>query len=210
MYRRLLVSVIAAWAGLASTTLIVPAETAFPPGLRIGLDPPGDMKLSTRLPGFEDPERNAVIAILDLPASAYRDLENSAFSLTQQGLDQLKRESFPFENGIGFLISGIAQQNGAKITAGRYWPWPSASPCPTSPCWSMWRCRKARCRSTPMRSFAKRSQASRSDQRPLTNNSVMLPFNLGDLSGFQVMQVMPTGTVFLADGPPTTMNANLS
>ena len=27
----------------------------------------------------------------------------------------------------------------------------------------------------------------------------MLPFSLGDLSGFQVMQVMPTGTVFLAD-----------
>ena len=73
------------------------------------------MKPSTRLPGFEDPERNAVIAILDLPASAYRDLENSAFNLNQQGLDQLKRESFPFENGIGFLISGIAQQNGAKI-----------------------------------------------------------------------------------------------
>ena len=73
------------------------------------------MKPSTRLPGFEDRERNAIIAILDLPASAYRDLENSAFNLNQQGLDQLKRESFPFENGIGFLISGIAQQNGAKI-----------------------------------------------------------------------------------------------
>ena len=115
MFRRLFVTVFAAWAGLASTSVVVPAETIFPPGLRIGLDPPGDMKLSTRLPGFEDTERNAIIAILDLPASAYRDLENSAFSMNQQGLDQLKRESFPFENGIGFLISGIAQQNGAKI-----------------------------------------------------------------------------------------------
>jgi hypothetical protein len=100
---------------LTSTTLSVPAETAFPPGLRIGLDAPQDMKVSTRFPGFEDSERNAVIAILDLPASAYRDLENSAFGLTPQNLDQLKRESFPFESGIGFLISGTTQQNGVIV-----------------------------------------------------------------------------------------------
>ena len=108
MFRRHSVFVFAAWAVLTSTTLSVPAETAFPPGLRIGLDPPQDMKVSTRFPGFEDSERNAVIAILDLPASAYRDLENSAFGLTPQNLDQLKRESFPFESGIGFLKIGRA------------------------------------------------------------------------------------------------------
>ena len=38
------------------------------------------MKLSTRFPGFEDSERKAVIAILDLPASAYRELETAAFA----------------------------------------------------------------------------------------------------------------------------------
>src|SRR6476660_10504553 len=34
---------------------------------------------------------------------------------------------------------------------------------------------------------------------PIQEQLGMLPFSLGDLSCFQVMQVMPTGTVFLAE-----------
>ncbi|MGB8895585.1 MAG: hypothetical protein WCD13_14955, partial [Pseudolabrys sp.] len=73
------------------------------------------MKLATQFPGFEDSKRKAVIAILDLPASAYRELENAAFANTQRDLQQAKRESFPFGSGIGFLIIGIAQQNGITL-----------------------------------------------------------------------------------------------
>src|SRR5262249_60634309 len=36
---------------------------------------------------------------------------------------------------------------------------------------------------------------------PIQEQLGMLPFTLGELSGFQVMQVTPTGTVFLADNP---------
>lgn len=202
MYRRLLVSLIAAWAGLASTTLIVPAETAFPPGLRIGLDPPGDMKLSTRLPGFEDPERNAVIAILDLPASAYRDLENSAFSLTQQGLDQLKRESFPFENGIGFLISGVAQQNGAKVHRWSLLAMAIGQSVPDLTTLVNVEVPESAL-SVYSDAVVRKALASVTFRpAPITEQLGLLPFKLGDLSGFEVMQVMPAGTVILADGPP--------
>lgn len=202
MYRRLLVSLIAAWAGLASTTLIVPAETAFPPGLRIGLDPPGDMKLSTRLPGFEDPERNAVIAILDLPASAYRDLENSAFSLTQQGLDQLKRESFPFENGIGFLISGVAQQNGAKVHRWSLLAMAIGQSVPDLTTLVNVEVPESAL-SVYSDAVVRKALASVTFRpTPITEQLGLLPFKLGDLSGFEVMQVMPAGTVILADGPP--------
>ena len=199
MFRRLFVTVFAAWAGLASTSVVVPAETIFPPGLRIGLDPPGDMKLSTRLPGFEDTERTAVIAILDLPASAYRDLENSAFSLNQQGLDQLKRESFPFENGIGFLISGIAQQNGAKI---HRWSLLATGIGPSVPNLTMLVNVEVPESALSVYSDAVVRKALTSvtfRPAPIQEQLGMLPFSLGDLSGFQVMQVMPTGTVFLAD-----------
>ena len=202
MFRRLLVSLIAAWAGLASTTLIVPAETAFPPGLRIGLDPPGDMKLSTRLPGFEDPERNAVIAILDLPASAYRDLENSAFSLTQQGLDQLKRESFPFENGIGFLISGVAQQNGAKVHRWSLLAMAIGQSVPDLTTLVNVEVPESAL-SVYSDAVVRKALASVTFRpAPITEQLGLLPFKLGDLSGFEVMQVMPAGTVILADGPP--------
>ena len=49
------------------------AEPVFPPGLRIGLEPPGDLKPSTRFAGFEDPDRKVAITILDLPAGAYAE-----------------------------------------------------------------------------------------------------------------------------------------
>lgn len=202
MFHRLLVSLIAAWAGLASTTLIVPAETAFPPGLRIGLDPPGDMKPSTRFPGFEDTQRNAVIAILDLPASAYRDLENSAFNLTQQGLDQLKRESFPFENGIGFLISGVAEQNGAKV---HRWSLLATAIGQSVPDLTMLVNVEVPESALSVYSDAVVRKALASvtfRPAPITEQLGLLPFKLGDLSGFQVMQVIPAGTVILADGAP--------
>src|SRR6476620_5076293 len=201
MFRRLFVYVLAVWAGLASTILTVPAETSFPPGLRIGLEPPGDMKPSTRLPGFEDPERNAIIAILDLPASAYRDLENSAFNLNQQGLDQLKRESFPFENGIGFLISGIAQQNGAKIYR---WSLLAMGIGPSVPNLTMLINVEVPENALSVYSDAviRKMLASVAFRpAPIQEQLGLMPFKFGDLAGFRVMQVSPTGSVILADEP---------
>src|SRR5262245_6609980 len=115
MFRRVSVYLFAIWAGLAGSTPIAIAEPMFPPGLRIGLEPPGDLKLSNRFPGFEDSERKVVIAILDLPGSAYRELEVAAFNRVQEQLQEVKRESFPFGSGIGFLISGFAWQNDVKL-----------------------------------------------------------------------------------------------
>src|SRR5690242_18486508 len=115
MWRRLFVYPIVAWIGLAGIAPVALCEPVFPPGLRIGLEPPADMKPSARFPGFEDSERKAVIAILDLPGSAYHELETSAFSSPQRDFAGAKRESFPFANGIGFLFSGPAQQNGVPV-----------------------------------------------------------------------------------------------
>ena len=174
MFRRLFVSVFAVWAWLASAILIVPAETIFPPGLRIGLEPPVDMKPSTRF---------------------------SAFSLNQQGLDQLKRESFPFENGIGFLISGIAQQNGAKIYR---WSLLAMGIGPSVPNLTMLVNVEVPESALSVYSDAVVRKALASvtfRPAPIQEQLGMLPFTLGDLSGFQVMQVTPTGTVFLADNP---------
>ena len=199
MFRRLFVSVFAVWAGLASTILIVPAETSFPPGLRIGLEPPGEMKPSTRLPGFEDPERNAIIAILDLPASAYRDLENSAFNLNQQGLDQLKRESFPFENGIGFLISGSGQQNG--VTSHR-WSLLAQAIGGTEQNLTMLINVEVpeSARSVYSDEVIRKMLASVTFRpAPIQEQLALLPFKLGNLAGFRIMQVIPTGSVILAD-----------
>jgi len=200
MSRRFFVYLFMAWAGMATLAAAARAEPVFPPGLRIGLEPPGDMKLASQFPGFEDSERKAVIAILDLPASAYRELETAAFANTQRDLQQAKRESFPFGSGIGFLISGVAQQNG--ITLHRWSLLAQAVggavqdltmlinvevPEGALPIYSDEIIRKA------LASVTFR-------QAPIQEQLGLLPFKLGDMAGFRVMQVLPTGSVILGEG----------
>ena len=57
MPRRLLAYLVALCAAVAAMGSAVAAEAVFPPGLRIGLAPPGDLKPSTHFPGFEDIDR---------------------------------------------------------------------------------------------------------------------------------------------------------
>ena len=200
MFRLLLVYLFAAWAGLLFPAGTAGSDPAFPPGSRVGLDLPGDLKPSTRFPGFEDTERKVAIAILDLPASAYTELEAAAFTKLPQDLQQAKRESFPFNSGIGFLISGITQKDGT-----------------TSHRWSLL---AQAVGSTTVRDLTtlinvevpedaisiysdaviRKALASVTFRpAPIKEQLGLLPFRFGDLAGFEVVQVMPTGTVVLAD-----------
>ena len=198
MLHRFLVYLIAGWAGLALAAPTAHAEPVFPPGLRIGLEPPGDMKVSTRLPGFEDTERKAVMAILDLPGSAYRELETAAFSKTQRDLQDSKRESFPFESGIGFLISGTSQQNGVTVHR-----------------WSLLALAVGSVQNLTVLINVEVPEAALSlysdavirkalasvtfRPAPIQEQLGLMPFSFRDLAGFQVMQVLPTGSVILGE-----------
>ena len=89
MFRRLLAYLLAFWAALAVFSPAFGAEPVFPPGLRIGLVPPGDLKPSTRFPGFEDIDRKVTVTIFDLPAGAYAELERAARAENQRDLIRL-------------------------------------------------------------------------------------------------------------------------
>jgi hypothetical protein len=200
MLRRLLVALLAVWAGLSILSPAVSAEPVFPPGLRIGLEPAGDLKLSTRFPGFEDADRKVAISILDLPARAYEEIERSAFASNQRGLTNLKRESFPFGSGVGFLISGQVQEQG--VTLHKWFLLATAVggvrdlavlinvevPEAAVAVYSDAVIRKA------LASVTFR-------QTPLQEQLGMLPFKLNELAGFRVMQALPAGGVILTDGP---------
>jgi hypothetical protein len=187
------------WAALAATVSTASAEPVFPRGLRIGLEPPDGLKLSTRFPGFEDSERKVAIAILDLPASAYRELENAAFNKSQDNLQQVKRESFPFGSGIGFLITGIAKQN--DVTVHR-WSLLAMAVGASVPNLTM--LINVEVPETALSVYSdeviRKTLASVTFRpAPIQEQLGLLPFKLGDLSGFQVMQVVPTGTVILGE-----------
>jgi hypothetical protein len=200
MLRRLLLLLLAAWATLASLPPAA-AEPVFPPGLRIGLEPPGDARLSRHFPGFEDPDRKVAISILDLPAGAYRDIEASFFAKNHPGLEGLKRESFPFANGIGFLVSGHGQQNGvtvykwfllAKTVAGRVQNLATLIQIEVP---------KA-ARSIYTDAAIRKALASVTFRpAPIQEQLGLLPFKLTELAGFRVMRVLQAGGAILTDGP---------
>lgn len=199
MRNRLFVYLFAAWAGLPGFAPAVAAEPVFPPGLRIGLEPAGDLKLSQRFPGFEDNDRNVVVAILDLPASAFHELEVAAFNNTQTDAQQVKRESFPFGSGIGFLISGAGQQNGVPV---RRWSLLAQAIGSTVQNLTMLINVEVPDSAGPVYSdeVVRKMLASVTFRpAPVQEQLGLLPFKLGELAGFRVMQVLPTGSVILAE-----------
>ncbi len=204
MLRRLLVYVLLAGAGLVSLAPgggAANAEPVFPPGLRVGLEPPVGMSPSARFPGFEDTGQNAVIAILDLPARAYYELENAAFNKIQQDLDEAKRESFPFESGIGFLVSGTGHKNGIAVHR-----WSLLAQAIGGSVQDLTALVNVEVPESALSVYTdaviRKALASVTFRpAPIQEQLALLPFKIGDLAGFRVAQISPTGSVFLADAP---------
>lgn len=104
---------------LLTWLLSVPATTAtaqpaFPPGSPVGLEPAGDLKPTDRFPGFEDPERQVIVSFIELPVIRYQEVLHSAFTDSPQGLRNIARESFPYRDGIGYLLTADATEQGIE------------------------------------------------------------------------------------------------
>ena len=206
---RFLAALFATLAGLTIAALPASAQVTFPPGLRIGLEPPAGLVLSKRFPGFEDDNNKVVVAILDLPTRAYEDIERSAFGQEQTGLTDLKRESFPFASGIGFLITGKAEENGVKL---QKW-FLLASAAPTSEVKDLAVLVNVQAPEAALATYTdaviRKMLASVTFRTaPIAEQLGLLPFKINELAGFRVMQVLPQGGVILIDGPVDDMSKN--
>jgi hypothetical protein len=192
---------------LALTASAAAADVVYPPGLRVGLAPPLDAKVSTRISGFEDLDRKVAIGILDLPGAAYSQIETSMFGANQQGLEDVKREAFPFDNGMGVLLSGLAHQNGVTL---HKWFLLATAPIggnvqnlatlinvevPDS------------AHGVYTDAVIRKALSTVSFRpTPVQEQLGMLPFTLGDMAGFRVLQVLQEGGVILIDGPGADIN----
>ena len=202
MLRRLFVYVLLAGASLASLAPGATADPVFPPGLRVGMEPPVGMSPSARFPGFEDAGQNAVITILDLPLSAYHELESAAFDKIQRDLEQPKRESFPFETGVGFLISGTARQNGVPVRR-----WSLLAQAVGGPVQNLTALINVEVPESALSVYSdaiiRKALASVTFRpAPIQEQLALLPFKLRDLAGFHIAQISPTGGVILAETAP--------
>ncbi len=208
MLRCLLLLLVTAWTALFVPSPALAAEPVFPKDMQIGLVPPGDLRLSTHFLGFEDPDRRVSISILQLQLGAYQEIERSIFTKNQAGLTKVKRESFPFQNGIGFLITGHEDVNGVKV---HKWYFAATGlglqysgllmllkvevPDAASAIYSDGVIRKA------LESVTFRSP-------PIEEQLSLLPFKLNDPAGFRVMRVVPGNGAILIDGSSQDMINN--
>jgi hypothetical protein len=192
---------------LALTASAAAAEVVYPPGLRIGLEPPVDAKVSTRLSGFEDPDRKVAIGVLDLPGAAYSQIETSMFGANQSGLEDVKREAFPFGNGMGMLLTGVARQNGVTL---HKWFLLATAPIggPVQNLTTLINVEVPDSAYSVYTDAVVRKALFTVTFRPTPINEQlgMLPFTLDDMAGFRVVRVMPEGSAILIDGPGDDIN----
>ena len=203
MPRRLLAYLVAAmlviWPALAVLSPAFGAEPVFPPGSRIGLEPPDDLKPSTRFPGFEDIDRKVAVTILELPASAYAELARAANATEQRGLTDVKREEFSLRGGTGLLVTGRAQIN--DVALHKWILLASAAADKDLTVLINVEVPEA-ARAVYSDAVIRQALASVTFRpMPIQEQLGLLPFKLGQLAGFRVMQVLAQGGVILTEGP---------
>ncbi|HEY1475628.1 MAG TPA: hypothetical protein VGF53_16250 [Pseudolabrys sp.] len=196
MLRRLIIVLLAVCA--VTTARPSAAEPVFPPGLRIGLEPPGDLRPSTHFSGFEDIDRKVAVTILDLPAAAYPELERAANS-QQQGVTDLKRENFSFRGGSGLLVTARVQNKDVKL-----YKWLLLAG--TAADKDLTVLINVEVPETALSVYSdaviRRALASVTLRpMPIQEQLGLLPFKISQLAGFRVVKVLPAGGVMLTDGP---------
>ena len=182
---------------LFSGGLAVAADAVFPPGSRIGLVPPPDMKLSQGVSGFRDPRTGAAIVAIEMPAEAYPSLA-AGFSdeaLKAQGFKLETRETPHIGVGGGILVSG-EQTEGMTIV-------PKTVLLASDPSMTALVIAQAP-RGAPATVQTEIMAALRTVAlRPplgLDEQIAALPFRIGDTAGFRLVRVVAGNSVYLTDG----------
>jgi hypothetical protein len=174
------------------------ADAVFPLGSRLGLKPPGDMKVSTRFRGFEDPTAGASILMLEVPPQAYADLEKemSPAGFKKQGMTEEKRETLTLAAGKGTLVTGEQQVESKKL---RKWIFLASSP--------DWNALVAV--QVPDEAKSKYPDAAvrtalltlvNRPSIPMDEQLSLVPFTFTELSGLRPFRVIGFNSVLLTDG----------
>ena len=146
------------------------------------------------------------IAILELPAGAYGEVEASLFAKNQAGIEDVKRERFPFDSGIGLLASGHARQNGTSV-----YKWLLLAKAFAGPAQNLTAVINVEvpeaARAVYTDAVIRKALASATFRpAPIEEQLGLLPFKLTERAGFRVMQVLPGGGIILTDGPTDDIN----
>lgn len=203
--RRLFAPVLTVLIAIAALPLVAATAVAnpvFPTGLRVGLEPPPGLVVSHRFPGFEDANRHVAVAIFELPAAGYDKLMRSATGGKQRDMTAVTKGPLPLAAGTGYLVNGIAQEDGTSIHRWFLIAKPTGTPAQKDGIATLIRVDVPdEARSVYTDAVVRKMLASVSFRpMPIKELLGLLPFEMKNLAGMRVFKVMPGGAV-LIDGP---------
>jgi hypothetical protein len=184
-----LAAVVPAWA----------ADPVFPLNSRIGLVPPPGFTASIRFPGFEHPQGNAAILLVEFPAQAFADIEKGFTdeALKTRGMTVEKREPLSLKDGRGFVVSGWVEAPGVK----RYETIGVATLAGLTALVSMQLSEQAKAALPDDVLVAALATVAVREQIPDAERLTVLPYKLGELGGFRIVRSGADGSAVLTDGP---------
>jgi len=190
-----LCSVSAILALLISASL---ADPVYPPGSRIGLEPPPGMVPSGA--GFADPARGALLLVTELSVQSYARVMQDFSPERMQGMELLGREMIALPGGDGLLVVARQTENGVAL---RKWALltrtedMTAIVVATLPDTAREAYPDAALRAA-FGSVTVRAKLSPDEML------AVLPYRLDDLGGFRLLRASPDGTAVLTFGPNDT------
>jgi len=179
-----------------------PASPTFPTGSRIGLVPPPGMMLSKAFPGFIDPDQHAVMLVATLPGAAYADIQKTMTpqALKKQGLLIEKQQAFDLSFGKGMLIVGT-QPSPRDKTLSRKW----LLAAPAGDVTALVTVQVPADNKTYKDAVIRTALATLTVRSAVPDNEMLslLPFTVGNLAGFRIVNVIPGRAMLLVDVPTT-------
>lgn len=206
LYRTAILLLLTVWATVFGA-MPAGAEPVYPTGLRVGLEPPGNLKTSRDMPGFQDEATKASILILELPGRAYEELERAMAVTNPRGLTDAKRETFSYAQGTGVLVTGQSTDNGVPT---RHWFLLAGKPDADLTTLINVGVPDAAKAAYPEDAIRKALVTVSFRPPPVDEQLSLMPFKLGALAGFRVMQVLREGAVVLTDGPDSNIEQQAS
>jgi hypothetical protein len=171
-------------------------DAVYPLGSRIGLVPPSGMTASETFTGFADPTKDAAILITALPAAAYSQIDKTLDPevLKKQGVTMEKREPIKLDIGQGFLFTGRQVSDKAHF---RKWLLVAATADITVLVTVQIPEHDSAYPDRVVR--AALATVSVRPQVPEAEELSLLPFAVGDLSGFHIDGVLRGRALMLSD-----------
>jgi hypothetical protein len=188
-------------AAAAASILLVSASLAdpvFPPGSRIGLEPPPGMIASGG--GFADHARGAKLVVTELSAQSYARVLQDFAPERMQGMEPLGREMIALPGGDGLLVVARQIEDGVPL---RKWALLTRTEDMTAIVVATLPEAAREAYPDAVLRAALASVTVRA-KLPLDEMLGVLPYQLGDFAGFRLLRAGPDGTAVLTFGPNDT------